>query len=237
MPPIVIAHRTCPRDAPENSIAGILQAAELGADVVEVDVRLTADGVPILMHDRTVRRTTGVRKRTASITDADRSRLRLVNGETVPTLAEALAALPVGLRMAIEVKAEEAVDPTLHIVFDQQRQDDVMLWSQHESCIRAVAIRAANIETALLRDTHTRLGHHRYFRAARRCGADAISARWQAVDAGFAARARGHGLILYSWCQTPPTDLDRLALIDGVVTDWPADARTAIAAVASRTDH
>lgn len=52
MRPLVIAHRTCPRDAPENSLEGIARATELGADVVEVDVRRTADGVPVLVHDR-----------------------------------------------------------------------------------------------------------------------------------------------------------------------------------------
>ncbi|MDH3707216.1 MAG: glycerophosphodiester phosphodiesterase, partial [Acidimicrobiia bacterium] len=45
--PTVIAHRTCPLDGPENSLAGIATARELGADLVEIDVRRTADGVPV----------------------------------------------------------------------------------------------------------------------------------------------------------------------------------------------
>ena len=51
MPPVIIAHRTSPRDAPENSLEGIRRSAELGADYVEVDVRLTRDGVPVMLHD------------------------------------------------------------------------------------------------------------------------------------------------------------------------------------------
>ncbi len=59
MPPVIIAHRTSPRDAPENSLAGIARSAELGADYVEIDVRLTRDGVPVMLHDALLLRTTG----------------------------------------------------------------------------------------------------------------------------------------------------------------------------------
>jgi glycerophosphoryl diester phosphodiesterase len=55
---LVIAHRTCPRDAAENSIAGIREAAKAKADVVEIDVRLTSDGHPVLMHDPSLWRMT-----------------------------------------------------------------------------------------------------------------------------------------------------------------------------------
>ena len=60
MPAVIIAHRTCPRHAPENSLQGIRRAAELGADGVEIDVQRTLDGVPILMHDKTLWRTAGL---------------------------------------------------------------------------------------------------------------------------------------------------------------------------------
>jgi glycerophosphoryl diester phosphodiesterase len=56
--PFVIAHRGASNVAPENTLAAIEQAVALGADGVEVDVRATADGVPLLLHDATVDRTT-----------------------------------------------------------------------------------------------------------------------------------------------------------------------------------
>ncbi|HWC28629.1 MAG TPA: glycerophosphodiester phosphodiesterase family protein, partial [Dehalococcoidia bacterium] len=56
--PLIIAHRTCPLDAPENSLVGIGLAAELGADAVEIDLRMSLDQRPFLMHDWTMRRTT-----------------------------------------------------------------------------------------------------------------------------------------------------------------------------------
>src|SRR3990172_9502415 len=105
----IIAHRTCPKHAPENSLQGIRKAAELAADAVEVDVQRTLDGVPILMHDRTLRRTTGwpLPAWTLPWTLVRRLRLR-GSDERVPSLADALAVLPPGLAIALEMKHASA---------------------------------------------------------------------------------------------------------------------------------
>lgn len=96
------AHRGQWREAPENSVPAILAAFEDGAEIVEVDVRLTKDGVPVLMHDPTVDRTTDGTGRVADLTLAQLGALRLREGlggrqtaltdHRVPTLAEVLAA-------------------------------------------------------------------------------------------------------------------------------------------------
>lgn len=59
--PLVIAHRGCWRETAENSIEGICKCAQLGVDLVEVDLRVTEDGVVILLHDDTLERTTSLR--------------------------------------------------------------------------------------------------------------------------------------------------------------------------------
>ena len=56
MAPVSIAHRTAPLDAPENSLAGSVRSGELGADYVEIDVRLTRDGVPVMLHAAIIER-------------------------------------------------------------------------------------------------------------------------------------------------------------------------------------
>ena len=125
--PLVIAHRACPNHAPENSLLGIQRAAALGADVVEVDVRLTLDGRPVLLHDRTLRRTTGLAgpvylRRESVITGRE-----IGDGERVPTFAAALAALPPGLRMAIDVKVPRALHPVLAEIVQQDAADRVIV--------------------------------------------------------------------------------------------------------------
>lgn len=66
--PLIIAHRGGSACAPENTIAAFKKAIESGADGVEFDVRLSKDGVPVVIHDATLTRTAGVDKRVADLT-------------------------------------------------------------------------------------------------------------------------------------------------------------------------
>ncbi|KAG8432976.1 hypothetical protein GDO86_017300 [Hymenochirus boettgeri] len=95
----VIAHRGGGHDAPENTLAAIRAAAKNGATGVELDLEFTSDGVPILMHDDTVERTTDGTGRLQDLTYSDIKKLNAAakhrfrnqfNGEKVPTLEEAV---------------------------------------------------------------------------------------------------------------------------------------------------
>ena len=98
--PLVIAHRGASRAALENSLAAFRAAAAHGADAVELDVHATADGELIVHHDETI---DGVQIREASARTI--AGLRLSNGEPVPTLSQALAAIAPALQVFVEVKA------------------------------------------------------------------------------------------------------------------------------------
>ncbi|GAB3103767.1 glycerophosphodiester phosphodiesterase family protein [Isoptericola nanjingensis] len=97
---LTAAHRGQWRDAPENSLPAIEAAFDDGAEIVELDVRLTSDGVPVLMHDETVDRTTNGTGKVSSFTLAEIRELRLkehlggaqtsLTDERIPTLAEAM---------------------------------------------------------------------------------------------------------------------------------------------------
>jgi glycerophosphoryl diester phosphodiesterase len=84
--PRIIAHRCGGALAPENSLAGLEAAARLGCRAVEFDVMLTADGVPILMHDETLERTT---RCSGSVAERTCAEIRACDPQ-VPTLAEAM---------------------------------------------------------------------------------------------------------------------------------------------------
>lgn len=88
---LIAAHRAGHLRAPENSLAAIDEAIAEGADIVEIDIKVSADGVPFLMHDQTVTRTTGGEGDAESLTHAQVRRLTLKGGqEPPPTLLEAL---------------------------------------------------------------------------------------------------------------------------------------------------
>lgn len=112
LPPIT-GHRGAKGHAPENTMAGLRKAVELGARWVEFDVKLTADNELILIHDDTVNRTTDGKGRVARTTleeirklDAGRWYSPDFAGQPVPTLAEAMDYLAAnGIGANVEVKA------------------------------------------------------------------------------------------------------------------------------------
>ncbi|HVV88434.1 MAG TPA: glycerophosphodiester phosphodiesterase [Kofleriaceae bacterium] len=75
--PLVVGHRGVPTLHQENSLVGFQKAIELGVPAVELDVRLTADGVPVVVHDDDLRRLTGVDARVSDLTWARLSKLKL----------------------------------------------------------------------------------------------------------------------------------------------------------------
>lgn len=118
---LVTAHRAAHDTAPENSIASIERAIALGVDIVELDVRLTSDGVPVLMHDATVDRTTNGEGAVDGYTLAALRRLKLkmpdgtLTEERVPTLSAALNAAMGRIAVNIDLKSTE-ISPIAHVV-------------------------------------------------------------------------------------------------------------------------
>jgi glycerophosphoryl diester phosphodiesterase len=110
--PPVIGHRGAAALAPENTLAALRAAAAAGARWVEFDVKLTGDGIPVLMHDETLDRTTDGAGRVAATALADIVRLDAGRwfgagfaGERVPTLVQTIAELErLGLGANIEIK-------------------------------------------------------------------------------------------------------------------------------------
>ncbi|MEI8395860.1 MAG: glycerophosphodiester phosphodiesterase family protein [Rhodospirillaceae bacterium] len=118
MPPLslppIIGHRCARASAPENTLAGLRRAAGMGVRWVEVDVRLTADGIPVLLHDETLDRTTNGQGALADTTVEVLRRLDAGSwfdpafaGETVPLLAEfLLVASDYGIGVNLELKGD-----------------------------------------------------------------------------------------------------------------------------------
>ncbi|WP_225209347.1 glycerophosphodiester phosphodiesterase [Limosilactobacillus fermentum] len=86
----IFGHRGCPAHEPENSPAGFRYVLTHGAEWIETDLHLTKDGVPVIIHDETLHRTTNGTGQVADYTLAELRQFRLPNGEYIPTLADFL---------------------------------------------------------------------------------------------------------------------------------------------------
>jgi len=119
--PVIFAHRGASAHAPENTIAAFELALEQDADGIELDVKLSADGEVVVIHDPTVERTTGAHGRVRDLTLADLRSLEAgsfysaeFQGQKIPTLGEVFEA--VGRRTFINVELTNYNTPRDHLV-------------------------------------------------------------------------------------------------------------------------
>ena len=118
---MVAAHRASHKDHPENSISAIKHAIELGVDIVELDVKTTADGIPVLMHDGTIDRTSNGSGKVEDYTLSELLTFRLklpdgtVTDETIPTFEEALKVIHGNIMVDIDLKTDN-VEPIVETV-------------------------------------------------------------------------------------------------------------------------
>lgn len=152
--PRIIAHRGGGCLAPENTLAGIALAARLGCRGVEFDAMLSQDGVPVLIHDETLDRTTSGSGPVAVHTLEELRRLD-AGGEPVPTLADALALCDrLGLWANIEIKPSAGREAETGVVVADllaERWSGNGVISSFSDCALAAARRqAADFDYALL---------------------------------------------------------------------------------------
>jgi glycerophosphoryl diester phosphodiesterase len=107
---LVVAHRGASSREPENTIAAFEAAVQAGADVIELDVRATSDGIPVVMHDADVSATTDGSGPVHTLTLAEVKRLDASRGsgarQEVPTLAEALEAIAEAGPVAVDLEVK-----------------------------------------------------------------------------------------------------------------------------------
>lgn len=164
--PKIIGHRGACGYAPENTLESIQAAADLGCAWVELDVKLTRDGVPVIFHDDTLERTTNGSGKMADILYADLQALEAgswygesFSGIKIPTLEEAIDVLlahDLGLNLEIkpcpgrELETAEIALDCLSRVWDDR--DRLLLSSFQHVCLEACRDMAPDFSRALLMD-------------------------------------------------------------------------------------
>jgi len=128
----VVAHRGDWRNAPENSLNSIVSAIEMGADVVEVDVRVTKDKKLVLMHDELLDRTTNGKGKIEEFTLQELKKLNLKDGAgswtdyKIPTLKEALLVAKNKIQLNIDLKDNSQLIVILQLVDDLNMFNEVI---------------------------------------------------------------------------------------------------------------
>lgn len=115
---LVYAHRGLSGRYPENTLLAFREALAAEANGIELDVHATADGVPVVIHDRDVSRTTSGSGKVDEMSLATLKALDAGSGERVPTLAEVLRLVGGALHLDIEIKGLDAEQATLDVLVE-----------------------------------------------------------------------------------------------------------------------
>lgn len=223
--PSIVGHRGASALAPENTLAAFQRAIEDGADLLECDVHLSADGHVMVMHDETIDRTADPSSplRTGAIADLTRAELEtvlLAEGERVPTLEELLEMTTVPV--FIEVKVAAAAEAVAALLREQPEGSPAAastVISFHADALAAVRSRAGAAVSYLVGQID-----EASIRTAVEIGAAGVGPSIRGLSLGVAEAVHEAGLQLNPWTvNTPQQAAVALACgADTITTDDPA---------------
>ncbi|MDH5816347.1 MAG: glycerophosphodiester phosphodiesterase family protein [Candidatus Nezhaarchaeota archaeon] len=215
----VIAHRGASAYEPENTLRAIRRALDLGADMVEVDVRATRDGHIVVIHDATVDRTTSGRGYVKDMTLEELKRLDAGLGERIPTLQEVISLVKGRAGLVIEIKVPGIEEKVLKIVNDHKLHDDVIITSFHHPTLLRVKGLMARVRTGIIIASRP----VRPVQLALDAKSDAIFPKYIYLDLEVVEEAHKQSLSVYPWTVDNLEDA-RLLIemgVDGIVTNKP----------------
>lgn len=237
--PLAVAHRGGAALAPENTLAAFERSAGLGFRYLETDVRLTADGQLVCFHDATLERVTGLRGPVRRHTLAQLRSARVGGREPVPTLREALEALP-SASFTVDLKDRSAITPLAELLRDRGVRDRVCVAGAWDEWLEELRGRVPGVCTALgWRSLGALVASAR---AGMPCARRFATAEFAHVPVRlgkvpvFAERlvdgAHRIGVRVVVWTVDDPVAMRRLldAGVDGVITDRPDVLREVLVA-------
>jgi len=244
----VAAHRGGSLLWPENGLTAFRNALALGADYLELDTHLTADGEVMVIHDPTLDRTTTGRGPVSGVKLAELSAVRLrardgsVTGDGVPTLAQVLDTLkPSTAQLLLEIKVDADRKPypeierkALALVDARGLRERVIVMAFEAPTLKRVRTLDPTIRMALL-VSKTRVGRERagagdLVTRARDVGATHLGIEYPAVNAALLSAARAAGLQVAAWTANEEADIRRLVDlgVGVVISDRPDLALTLV---------
>jgi len=245
-PQTIVAHRGASHDAPENTLAAFQLAWEQGADAIEGDFHLTADGEIVCIHDRDTARTAGEQ---LVVAQSSLEELRALEvgawkaarfaGERIPTLTQVLAIVPAGKQILIEVKCGPEIVPALEQVLASSplEREQLRLIAFDAEVIAAAKQRMPWLEAYWLTGHSFDEESERWSNPIEevlpvlaRIGADGLdtSVPVEVVNARFVRTLRATGMQLHTWTIDDEATAARLYWlgVDSITTNRPAYLRT-----------
>jgi glycerophosphoryl diester phosphodiesterase len=231
--PIVIAHRGDKTHAPENTLAAFMMAAENGADAIEFDTKLTADGQVIVIHDRTVDRTTNGTGKISKLPfaairnlDAGAWFSGAFRGERIPTLDEVFETVGRRLHINIELTnyatpGDDLVGKVVELILKHNLQEQILFSSFFPYNLKKVRSLLPKVPRGLL----TMRGSKGFLGRALGWRGDyfALHPFFTDTTPELIKQVRATGKRVHVWTVNAEEDLKRMISlgVDAIITDDP----------------
>lgn len=212
-----IGHRGAPREYPENTLPAFERAIELGADAIELDVHVTADGVPVVHHDPHVRPDAGraSSRALAQMTWKEVARIELAPGINIPSLQQVLAAVGDLAMVYVELKGSDSERATLDLIAVTRARCAV------HSFDHAAIARAARLAPAVRRGILFDAYPDDVDAAMRDAEALDVWPEWTLVDEALVERVHARGGRVIAWTVNATAAAEQLIRlgVDGLCGD------------------
>ena len=228
----IIAHRGASHLAPENTLASVELAWQLGANAVEVDVRLTQDGRIVAIHDLTTDRTAGLHLEVAATASSHLRRLDVgrykhprFTGERIPYVEEVLRTVPPGRQLFVEIKCgPQILPPLVQTIAGSGKRSQIVLIGFDLGTMEAAKQMIPDVPVLWLCDKRLLISYGRSItERAKAGGVDGLDVHWSGLTRRFIRAVKATGLRLYVWTVDDPAQAVRLQAmgVDGITTNRP----------------
>ena len=213
--PLIIGHRGASAVAPENTLAAFKAAIAAGADGIEFDVRLSRDGVPVVIHDETLYRTSGVRRRVGEMT------VNELNQFDVPSLAQVFELFESNdLILYLEMKEVDVAEECCQLIEQHRLKDRVIFECFEHSALKIIKSIDPTFKIAPLFQPPA----SSILKRALAVDADEIALHHRLTNKQFVGKARDAGLKVVTWTVDDPAWIERAQEFDvhALITNDPA---------------
>jgi glycerophosphoryl diester phosphodiesterase len=226
MPPLVVAHAACKGHAPENTISGVRAALDLRADAIEIDVRCTRDGTPVLLHDPTVDRTTDGSGDLDALTLRQARRLAIDGDEQIPTLRDVLRGVDGRALVVLEIKPAGIEQAVLDVVGRARALNWCTVHSFLPQVVQEVRALEPRMPCSLLVGRPV-ADWADLFGFALSLGASGVSLHYSQVTAEIVRAAALRTLRVSTWTVNQRDDVRRVAAagVAAITSDYPDRVR------------
>lgn len=218
-----VGHRGARAHEPENTIRSFKKAARLGVDVIEFDVRLTKDKVPVVIHDETVDRTTNGKGKVNELTLKQVRKLDAGKGEKVPTLEEALSFIKKNkIKAFLEIKEKGFCKKALDLVKKKKLEKQAVIISYSTNILKHVAkINKKSISGLVFKNKIKNVTG--FFKLGKACNAQWLLGELKTLDKSFVKKAHDWGYKVEAWVVNDKKTAKKIARmgVDAIASDKP----------------